>query len=38
VAGDPGRVVLSEHQELVLAFGRELPRPVPARYAFPPGL
>jgi hypothetical protein len=40
VSGDPERIVLEAHQELVLAFGTraELPRPVPARFAFPPGL
>jgi hypothetical protein len=40
VAGDPGRLVLAPHQEIVLAFGTpgQLPRPVPARYAFPAGL
>lgn len=40
LTGDPGRLVLAEHQEIVLAFGTrgELPRPVPARYAFAAGL
>ena len=40
VHGDPGAIVLEPHQEIVLAYGtrRELPRPVPARYKFPPGL
>jgi hypothetical protein len=40
VEGDPGRIVLEPHQELVLAFGtpRQLSRPVPASYAFPSGL
>jgi hypothetical protein len=38
--GDPGRLVLAAHQEIVVAFGtpEQLPRPVPARYAFPAGL
>lgn len=36
----PDRLALAEHQEIVVAFGarRQLPRPVPARYAFSPGL
>jgi hypothetical protein len=36
----PDRLALAEHEEIVVAFGtrRQLPRPVPARYAFPPGL
>jgi hypothetical protein len=40
VAVDPGRIVLTPHQEIVIAFGtpRELPRPIPASYAFPAGL
>jgi hypothetical protein len=40
VSGGPGRVVLAAHQEIVVAFGtaRQLPRPIPARYAFGPGL
>jgi hypothetical protein len=40
VSGDPGRLLLAQHQELLVAFGttRQLPRPVPARYSFPPGL
>ena len=40
VAGDPGRIVLAPHQEIVLAFGtpRQLPGPIPAAYAFPAGL
>jgi hypothetical protein len=38
--GDPGRLVLAEHQEIVLAFGAsaEVPRPIPAQYAFAAGL
>jgi hypothetical protein len=37
---DPARLALAEHQEIVVAFGtrRQLPQPVPARYAFPDGL
>ena len=40
LSGDPGRLVLAEHQEIVLAFGTraELPRPVTARYPFAAGL
>jgi hypothetical protein len=40
VDGDPGRIVLEPHQELVLAFGtpRQLSRPALASYAFPAGL
>jgi hypothetical protein len=40
VEGDPGRIVLTPHQELVIAFGtqRELPHPIPASYPFPAGL
>ena len=38
--GDPGRLVLAEHQEIVLAFGTRTERPhlVPAEYSFAPGL
>lgn len=36
LSGDPGRLVLRLHQEIVVAFGR-LPRRVPARYDFPSG-
>jgi hypothetical protein len=37
---DPGRLALTAHEEIVVTFGtrRQLPEPVPARYAFPPGL
>jgi len=36
----PALVPLRQHEEIVVAFGtrRQLPRPVPTRYAFPPGL
>jgi hypothetical protein len=36
----PGGLALAEHQEIVVTFGtrRQLPRPLPTRYAFPPGL
>lgn len=38
--GDPGVLPLAPHAEIVVAFGTpgELPRPLPARYAFPAGL
>jgi hypothetical protein len=37
---DPAGLALTAHQEIVVAFGtaRELPRPLPASYDFPPGL
>lgn len=40
VRGDPRRVVLGEHEEIVVTFGTraQLPRPIPRSYAFPPGL
>jgi hypothetical protein len=40
LTGDPGRLVLAEHQEIVLAFGTsaELPRPLPTHDAFASGL
>lgn len=40
VRGDPRRVPLEEHQEIVLAFGTraQLPRPVPRSFAFPAGV
>jgi hypothetical protein len=40
LTGSPGRLILEAHQEIVVAFGtsKQLPRPVPASYAFPPGL
>lgn len=39
LAGDPCRLPLAPHAEIVVAFGTaaELPRPLPARYAFPAG-
>jgi hypothetical protein len=35
----PEQLPLAPHQEIVVAFGtrRQLPRPIPASYAFPPG-
>jgi hypothetical protein len=40
VTGDPTRIVLADHQVIVLAFGTkaELPTPVPATYDFPADL
>jgi hypothetical protein len=40
LTGDPSRLVLGEHLEIVLAFGtrRELPHPVAASYPFPAGV
>jgi hypothetical protein len=40
VAGDPTRIVLDEHQEIVLAYGTaaQVPDPVPSSYDFPAGL
>jgi hypothetical protein len=40
VTGDPRRVILGAHDEIVAAFGtrRELPHPIPAQYEFAPGL
>lgn len=37
---DPARLPLAAHEEIVVAFGtrRQLPRPLPVRYAFAPGL
>jgi hypothetical protein len=39
-AGDPARLLLEPHEEIVIAFGTrsELPRRIPSSYAFPPGL
>lgn len=39
-AGNPAGIVLREHEEIVLAYGTraQLPKPVPARFAFQPGL
>jgi hypothetical protein len=38
--GNPASIVLREHEEIVIAFGTkaQLPRPVPGRFAFDPGL
>jgi hypothetical protein len=38
--GNPAGIVLREHEEIVLSYGTvaQLPRPLPARYAFQPGL
>ncbi len=40
VPGDPTRIVLDEHQEIVLAYGTpdQVPDPVPSSYEFPAGL
>jgi hypothetical protein len=40
VTGDPRAVPLAPHAEIVVAYGTpaQLPRPLPSRYAFPPGL
>jgi hypothetical protein len=40
LTGDPRLLPLAPHAEIVVAFGapRELPRPLPTDYAFPPGL
>ena len=40
VTADPTRIVLDEHQEIVLAYGTpaQEPKPVPATYAWPEGL
>lgn len=40
LTGDPRRLSLAPHAEIVVAFGtqRQLPQPLPARYAFPSGL
>jgi hypothetical protein len=37
---DPTRIVLDEHQEIVLAYGTaaQVPKPIPATYAWPEGL
>jgi hypothetical protein len=38
--GDPASIVLREHEEIVVAYGSkaQLPKPLPARFAFQPGL
>jgi hypothetical protein len=38
--GNPAAIVLREHEEIVLAYGTkaQLPHPVPATFAFAPGL
>jgi hypothetical protein len=40
VSADPRLLVLTEHEEILLAYGTQpqLPDPVPARYYFAPGL
>jgi hypothetical protein len=40
VDGDPTRIVLDEHQEIVIAYGtpKQMPDPVPSTYDFPAGL
>lgn len=40
VPGDPTRIVLDEHQEIVLAYGtpEQIPDPIPSSDEFPAGL
>jgi hypothetical protein len=40
VEADPTRIVLAEHQEIVIAYGTpaQMPKPVPSSYDFGPGL
>jgi len=40
VAGDPGRIVLRSHDEIVLTYGTpsQLPNPIPSSFTFPAGL
>jgi hypothetical protein len=40
VTGDPTRIVLDTHQEIVIAYGTpaQMPDPVPSSYSFPSGL
>ena len=40
LAGNPDRLLLQPHQEILVAFGdrSQLPRPIPRSYDFPPGL
>ena len=40
LSGDPRLLPLAEHQEILVAYGTrtQLPRPIPARYAFAAGL
>jgi hypothetical protein len=40
VSGDPTRIVLAPHQEIVIAYGtpKQMPDPVPSTYDFPAGL
>jgi len=40
VSGDPTRIVLAPHQEIVIAYGtpKQMPDPVPSSYDFPAGL
>jgi hypothetical protein len=40
VSADPTRIVLEDHQQIVLAYGTpaQQPKPVPASYAWPEGL
>jgi hypothetical protein len=40
LSGDPRVLPLAEHQEILVAYGTQtqLPRPIPARYSFMPGL
>jgi hypothetical protein len=38
-SGDPGAIELAAHQEIVVAYGTDgqMPKPVPASFAFAPG-
>ena len=40
VTADPTRIVLEDHQQIVLAYGTpaQEPKPVPASYSWPVGL
>jgi len=40
VMGDPRALPLTEHEEIVIAYGTkaQLPKPIPSSYAFAPGL
>jgi hypothetical protein len=39
IAGDPSKIDLASHQEIVLAYGTaaQMPKPLPSRYSFPAG-
>ncbi len=40
VSGDPSKIALASHEEIVVAYGTQaqMPKKVPARYSFPPGV